>query len=175
MKKEQQNIIITIGIVIISNVCKQFHIFLLLVTFCCFFSCSRNIHSQNKHICESILHYDSITNKNVYNNVDEMPMFSEDVDNNLMRYIMKRYADDPQKAGLQLDVRLRFVIDKEGRLIGARVFNKYVKDCTEEEKQILKIVQSSPKWEPGICSGQKVDVLVRMRLRFVINENGRLR
>jgi len=176
MKKEQQNIIMTIGIVIISNIYKQFHIPLLLVVLGCF-SCNRIIYSQNKSKCESIVHYDSITNRNVYYIVDEMPIFSENKNNNLMKYIMGKYVDDPQKVGIQLSVKLRFVIDKEGNLIGAGLFNKeenFVQNYTEEEKQIINIIQTSPKWKPGICSGQKVDVLVKTRLRFVIDENGKL-
>lgn len=175
MKKEQQNIIITIGLTMKIDICKQFYIFLLLG---CFFSCSKNIHTQNKYKCESILHYDSITNKNVYYFVDEMPIFSENKHDNLARYIMEKYVDDPRKVGFQFSVKLRFVIDKEGYLMGAGIFNKeenFTRKCTEEENKIIEIIKSSPKWKPGICSGQRVDVLVKMRLGFVIDENGRLR
>lgn len=70
---------------------------------------------------------------------------------------------------------MNFVIDKDGNLIGARINNKKENEYTDQERQIVEIVKSSPKWKAGICSGKKVNVLMQIRLRFVVDENGKLR
>lgn len=129
--------------------------------------------SQNSN-CEYTAIRDTIINDNVYRTVDEMPTFIGK-DRNLGLYVAKRFYDNSLNVGLQFSVNLQFVIDKDGNLIGARIYHKKEDEYTKEESQIINIIKSSPKWKPGICSNKKVNVLISMRLRYIIDENGRLR
>lgn len=170
MKKGIKNIMRIIGIIQkICNINKIYYklsvlIFMIFMVLSC--------RSQD-YGCGYSVTYDSITNKNVYTLVDYMPAFLGK-EGNIVSYICKNY-NDPSRAGVGASFLLRFVIDKEGYLIGAGIVDKERRKYEPEEKQIIDIVETSPKWKPGVCKGKKVDVLVKMRFRFTVDENGRLR
>lgn len=102
-----------------------------------------------------------------------MPVFPTE-NGDIGRYIAEKY-EDKTKVGMQLSIKLKFVINKKGKLIGARIVNKKESEYTEEENMIIDIIKSSPKWEPGTCSNIKTNILLQMRLKFVVDERGRLR
>lgn len=118
--------------------------------------------------------HDTVTNKEVYMLVDEMPMYIGK-ELSMKHFIIVRCKDSPIKVGLQFTVILRFVIDKDGNLIGACIYGKREDEYTEEEKLIIQTLESSPQWRPGLCSGEKVNVLIHLKLGFSVDENGRLR
>jgi len=170
MKKDVKNIMMIIGIIQkICNINKIYFKFSILI-FMTFIALS--CRSQNCG-CGYSVTYDSITNKDVYTLVDYMPAFLGD-EKDIVSYICKNYKD-PSMVGVGASFLLRFVIDKEGNLIGAGIVGKEKKKYEPEEKQIIDIVEASPKWKPGVCKGKKVNVLVKMRFRFTVDENGRLR
>ncbi|NDV79993.1 hypothetical protein D0T57_13620 [Dysgonomonas sp. 511] len=128
--------------------------------------------SQNIDCNYPVIH-DSVTNKNVYFYVDKMPIFPIE-EGDIGRFIAKKY-EDKTKAGMQFSIKLKFVIDEMGNLIGSRIANKKEREYTEEENMIIDIIKFSPKWDPGICSGIKTNVLLQIRLKFSVDENGRLK
>ncbi|MCM1722624.1 hypothetical protein [Bacteroides ovatus] len=108
---------------------------------------------------------DSITKLNVYDFVPEFPSFpGGEVE--FLRYINKNYiktADD-----MQSTFQLSFVINKDGKIKGVRIFNKKKNEYTNEEKKMIKVFESMPLWKPGIYNEKKVNVLLtrRVSIRF---------
>lgn len=167
MEIESRNTITIIGLILKYN---NIYISILILFLLTILSCK----SKNA-ICDYSTIYDSITNERVYEVVDRMPVFNAiGGSDNIGEYIIKRY-DDSTKVGLQLSIKLRFVINKRGELVGAGIYGKNRNEYTDVEKQIVKIAESSPNWEPGLCSDHKVNVLVRVRMSVVIDKNGKLR
>lgn len=128
--------------------------------------------------CEYSLIYDSLTMSNVYEVADMMPTPLEKTIS-IKEYIITKYIGT-RNIGMQFQFGLGFVVTKSGKIIGFRIchkdVNKAFDEYTEEEKQIIAILKSYPtKWKPGVCSGKNVDILTRISLSFVIDENGKLR
>lgn len=162
MKKEQLSIFMNIGILIIGDIYRRFYFFIIFIFFIIVVlgggSCNRIIRVQNNYTCEAILYYDSITNKNVYIIVDEMPKFPIDNEIGLIKYIIERY--NIKQENRQHSFNLQFVVDKQGVLHGIRVKNKRTSGYSKSEIEMIKIFETMPKWISGKCSGQNVDVLV---------------
>ena len=113
---------------------------------------------------------DSITNKKVYLVVNERPEFLGK-EGDILNYIYKNFRDSTM-TGVQFSIKLRFVIDSKGNLIGAGLLNK--DQNYKEEVKIVNIVKTSPKWKPGKYLKKRVNVLMIIKFSGVINESGRL-
>jgi hypothetical protein len=163
MQKEVKNITMIIGALEIKVLMFVLPIFLTL-------QCK----SQTM-VCENLEVFDTITRKCCINSyfVDKEPVFLGK-NHSIIQYIADKYYDS-QNIGYMFSVKLRFVIDTDGKLIGARIIGKGKSQYSKEEKHIINILESSPKWSPGEDSNKKVNVLVSMRYSFVIQENGKLR
>lgn len=124
--------------------------------------------------CDAPSEYDKITNRCVYlyGLLDKDPVFAG-TETNIMEYIQKKHKEAPDHAYI-FSLRVIFVVDKKGKVIGARIANKESNEYTNNERQIVAIVNSSPKWIPGVYSGKVVNTFVRMRFKFGINENGEI-
>ncbi|MDR3058420.1 MAG: hypothetical protein LBU84_09805 [Prevotella sp.] len=168
MKRERQSIIMITGI---SNIYKQCYIFLLCVVISFFMSCNKNIYDHSKYACDSLLHYDSITNINVYINVDEMPKFSKYGEIDLMKYISDKYNNPSVQDTFQFSFNLQFVVDKRGVLHGIRIKNKKVEEYTKSEIEMIKVFRAMPKWIPGKCANRNVNVLMSCPFKLSIRES----
>jgi protein TonB len=117
---------------------------------------------------ECIIIYDSITSKDVYLQVDEMPSFSVD-ERKLTEYILNNFIYPKQKE-YQFTFQLQFIIDPEGKIDGERIRNKSNLALTPAEKELLNIVKKMPDWNPGKCNGRKVPVLITLPLKISLRE-----
>lgn len=140
--------------------------------------CSISPIKSQKSECGYQAKYDSITNRQVYTFVEDMPIHPK-VETSIKGYIAEEYGKS-SKVGIVFMVKLEFVISDKGKLIGARIYTKKGpknrSEYTEEERRIIDILNNYPiEWIPGICSGKKVNVLLKTNLSFVVLENGKLR
>lgn len=167
IKKDLKICIPVIGVWINSKIFNYLFLF-------CSILILQNCKCQNiKH--DSIGKYDKITHKDV--------VFSYFLDKDLLfsgeQYVLfynniKEKYKDTSGGGYILSFVLTFVVDKNGKVIGARLEDKKEGEYTREEMQIVKIVNSSPKLEPGIYLGKKVNSYVTIRFKAGINENGEI-
>ncbi len=110
--------------------------------------------------------YDTITKKKAYTFVDEMPVFPNG------ELALHRYVSDNfilklgEYADTQSSFNLRFVIDKDGNLLGARIFGKREIEYGENEKKMIEIFRNSPKWIPGKCDKKNVDVFMKQKIHI---------
>jgi hypothetical protein len=112
-----------------------------------------------------VLVRDSITFLNVYDFVTEFPTFPGG-EIAFLRYVTRNYlrAEDD----IQSTFQLSFVVNRNGKIKGVRIFNKKKNEYTNEEKKMIKVFESMPLWKPGKYNGERVNVLLtrRVSIRF---------
>jgi len=138
---------------------RLFSFFILLL-----FLNSCNILGQRWYRDNCPTEYDKVVKKKVYVFVDEMPSYPGGNEAITGFFIDNfKYPDQDQ---FQASFQLEFVIDNDGKLIGARISNKSSTELTEAEKEALRVLNLMPKWNPGKCIGKNVPVLMFLPLKF---------
>lgn len=92
----------------------------------------------------------------VYDVVDQMPSFPGG-QNALIQYLSSniKYPVAAEKKGIQGRVKVQFVVEKDGRIVDAAVVEPVEPSL---DKEALRVVNSMPKWRPGIKNGENVRV-----------------
>ncbi|MFR8837319.1 hypothetical protein [Bacteroides nordii] len=105
------------------------------------------------------IQYDDLTKKYVYTFVEQMPnykggddTFIKDFRDNFS-YSFKPYED------IQTKLKVLFVIDTKGKVIGVRIYNKE-KKLTDFEKAGLKALELMQNWESGKHNNKNVNVIL---------------
>ena len=85
----------------------------------------------------------------------------------LQRWVYQylRYPQSAVEEGVQGRVVVDFIIEKDGRITGARVIRSVDPRLDEEA---LRVVNASPKWRPGRVNGQKVRTSMTIPIEFVL-------
>lgn len=102
-----------------------------------------------------------------YNDCDERPLFlnSSNPRTFLEKWVYQylKYPADAVRDGIQGRVMVEFVIEKDGRVTGARV----VRGVSEElDAEALKVINASPKWKAGRVAGRKVRTSMTIPVEF---------
>ena len=97
--------------------------------------------------------------------VTEKPTFNGGDSNNFAKWIALHltYPEEAKKKGLTGRVWLSFDIDKDGTLTNVRVLRSVHKILDDEA---IRVVSSSPKWEPGTMYGKPIKVTFSMPVIF---------
>jgi len=77
-----------------------------------------------------------------------------------------RYPKTARKVGIQGNVFVRFIVDKEGNLTNLEVVKEIGVGCDEEAIRVLK---KAPRRNPGSQGGRKVNVQMIIRMHFRLN------
>jgi protein TonB len=103
----------------------------------------------------------------IYFNVDEMPKFQGETADAFRVYIQKnlKYPEIAQKNGIAGRVFVQFDINSKGKVVNATVVRGADPDL---DKEALRVVKSSPKWEPGLEEGKPVIVRYTFPISFSI-------
>ena len=75
------------------------------------------------------------------------------------------YPDDAQKGGIQGKVYVTFVVSKDGSVADAKIA-RGVNPSLDAEA--LRVVNSLPKWKPGMQKGKAVNVSYTVPINFVL-------
>jgi len=113
---------------------------------------------------------DSETGLPVFYVVEQMPRFQgSDNINAFNHYVTENlvYPEEALKKGISCTVYISFVVDREGNVRDV----KMERGIAEFEKEAIRVVQSSPKWEPGIQREHKVDVAFTIPVTFLLPAN----
>lgn len=102
--------------------------------------------------------------------VEQMPQFVGGQDS-LMRFIKSNltYPRKAQDDGVQGRVVVRFVVNKLGKIVDAKVIRGIDPNC---DREALRIVLAMPKWLPGKQNGQPVSVYYTLPVMFKLTPNG---
>ena len=96
--------------------------------------------------------------------VEDMPMFPGG-DIALRSYLGKnvKYPVVAQENGIQGKVYVSFVVDRDGSVINARIARGVDSSL---DKEALRVVNSLPKWKPGMQGGKAVKVSYTVPINF---------
>jgi TonB family protein len=78
-----------------------------------------------------------------------------------------KYPSEAKEKGITGTVYLTFIVDTEGSIQHVQIFRGVGAGLDEEA---IKVVENAPKWEPGTQDGQKVNVKMRLPIRFALNK-----
>jgi protein TonB len=103
---------------------------------------------------------------NVYSVVEYMPEFQGGI-REQMNYIEKnivypKIAVDSAYSG---KCYINFVVDTAGYIRNVRVL-KGVPKCPECDKEAVRVIQSMPRWKPGMQDGKRVNVYYNLPISF---------
>ena len=92
-----------------------------------------------------------------FQSVDVKPMFQGGDAKNFAKWVNENlvYPEDAVKAKKQGRVDLKFTITKEGKVEDVKVLRGTFKSLDDEA---LRVVKSSPEWQPGMMDGKAVSV-----------------
>ena len=63
-------------------------------------------------------------------------------------------------------IRVQFIIDKKGNLLGARIEGKSRDVLNSIERKIIETVDKMQQWEPGTYDGEPVDVFLEKHVSY---------
>jgi TonB family protein len=108
-------------------------------------------------------------NNDVFFEVEEMPGFQGKGQDGFRNYIAEnlRYPQIAAESGIQGRAFVQFVVKADGSVADAKIV-RGVDPALDREA--LRVVMASPKWEPGRQRGQAVDVAFTFPINFVLQE-----
>ena len=111
---------------------------------------------------------EEIEDETPYIKVEKMPSFMGGDLNAFRKWVQERikYPQIAQENGITGRVVLSFVVEKDGSVTNIQVLQSPDRSLGEEASRVLA---TSPKWEPGQQSSQKVRVKYTLPVMFQIN------
>lgn len=116
---------------------------------------------------DTVIIKQNVTLDEVFYKVDVMPKFNGGDSDNFRQFIQEKlkYPEDAQTKKITGKVYVEFVIDKEGNIVNAKVIRGVSPSLDAEA---LRVVNLSPKWEPGQNGGKAVNVSYTMPIVFAL-------
>jgi TonB family protein len=106
------------------------------------------------------------TGNTVFMVVEKMPVFPGG-EEAVRQYIANsvKYPEDAKKAGIQGKVFVTFVVDKNGKVIDAKIARGVNPSL---DKEALRVVAGMPDWTPGQQRGENVAVSYTIPIQFAL-------
>jgi len=106
--------------------------------------------------------------KRIFTSVEQVPQFPGGMEN-FGRYLSKnlKYPDVARLIGINGKLRLSFVVDRDGSITQAKPLNCIGAGC---EAEAVKLLENSPKWNPGIQNNRPVRVAYSIPISFSIDQ-----
>lgn len=103
--------------------------------------------------------------KLVYFDADVMPKFNGGDSDSFRSFIQEnlKYPIEAQKKGATGRVFVQFDVSPKGEVVNANIVRGVDPDL---DKEALRVVNSSPKWEPGIEDGKPVTIRYTFPISF---------
>jgi TonB family protein len=76
-----------------------------------------------------------------------------------------KYPEWENNAGIQGNVFVSFTVDKEGRIIDPKIL-KSVEGSRNFDNEVIRLINSMPKWKPGQEHGENVAVQFVLPIKF---------
>jgi TonB family protein len=110
----------------------------------------------------------TILGQEVFDIVENMPKPQDGMDG-WNQYVKSNltYPSQAREKGTKGTVYVTFVVDADGSIQDTEILRGIGGGCDEEALQVIK---NSPRWEPGIQNGKKVNVRMRMPIRFALDK-----
>jgi len=140
-------------------------------------SCSKAYGQNEKEEVEVVIKSDSIQlneqqkKEDVFVIVEEMPVFDNDKSKSFEKFrsfIGKnmKFPDEAKKNGTEGTVYVSFIVEKDGSVSNVKVERSASPSLDQEA---IRVVQSSPKWQPGKQKGEFVRVIFTFPIVFSLH------
>ena len=108
------------------------------------------------------------SDENTYVVIEEMPSFQGKGGEGFREYLAKNivYPEDAKKNGITGKVYVQFTVNTKGEVVDVKVVRSV---STSLDKEAVRVVESSPLWEPGKQKGKPVDVQFTFPIDFKLN------
>lgn len=128
---------------------------LIILIFSVFSCCSIKPQQEDKFV-----QYDDLSRKYVYTFVEQMPNYKFGNNAFMTDFIKYFHYNFQADEDIQTKLRVQFVVDTRGCLIGARIYNKKTEELTSFEKAGLKALGLMQSWEAGKHNNKNVNVII---------------
>jgi len=102
--------------------------------------------------------------------VDRAPQFYHSDERMFLQkwvYVYLRYPEDALAMGIQGQVIVEFIVEKDGSVTNVSVAKASDPDLADEA---VKVVSASPKWKPALVGKEKVRVKMSVPIEFKLNK-----
>ena len=108
---------------------------------------------------------EEVAEEEIFEVVEQMPEFPNGGMAGLMQFLSKniKYPTIAQENGTQGRVTVQFVVNRDGSIVDAKVIrgvDPYL------DKEALRVINSMPKWKPGMQRGEPVRVKYTVPVMF---------
>ena len=112
-----------------------------------------------------VVEEEEVEEQEIFEVVEQMPEFPNGGMAGLMQYLSKniKYPTIAQENGTQGRVTVQFVVNADGSIVDAKVIrgvDPYL------DKEALRVINSMPKWKPGMQRGKPVRVKYTVPVMF---------
>jgi len=109
----------------------------------------------------------NISAAEVFSVVDVMPTFPGGM-GNLMSFLINniKYPPIAKESGVRGIVFVNFIVEPNGDISHVKVLRGIGSGCDEEA---IRVVESMPKWKPGMQKGKAVRVSFNLPIKFTLN------
>lgn len=114
--------------------------------------------------------YDSLGNEILFFEYETDPVFNGGI-NEARKYISKniKYPKKAARKGIEGEAIVVFIVNKEGSITTVKIVQG-VKNCSECDNEIIRVIKSMPKWEPAKLDGTPISSGVKLPVKFEINK-----
>lgn len=118
-----------------------------------------------KYVAPTVEEEEDPEEQTIFEVVEQMPEFPNGGMAGLMQFLSKNieYPTIAQENGTQGRVTVQFVVNKDGSIVDAKVLrgvDPYL------DKEALRVINSMPKWKPGMQRGKPVRVKYTVPVMF---------
>lgn len=118
-----------------------------------------------KYVAPTVEEEEDPEEQTIFEVVEQMPEFPNGGMAGLMQFLSKniKYPTIAQENGTQGRVTVQFVVNKDGSIVDAKVLrgvDPYL------DKEALRVINSMPKWKPGMQRGKPVRVKYTVSVMF---------
>ena len=118
-----------------------------------------------KYVAPTVEEEEDPEEQTIFEVVEQMPEYPNGGMAGLMQFLSKniKYPTIAQENGTQGRVTVQFVVNKDGSIVDAKVLrgvDPYL------DKEALRVVNSMPKWKPGMQRGKPVRVKYTVPVMF---------
>ena len=117
------------------------------------------------YVAPTVEEEEEVVEEEIFEVVEQMPEFPNGGMAGLMQFLSKniKYPTIAQENGTQGRVTVQFVVNRDGSIVDAKVIrgvDPYL------DKEALRVINSMPKWKPGMQRGKPVRVKYTVPVMF---------
>lgn len=122
---------------------------------------------QISSFAQSNINKNIVNADSIYSEVEVMPTYpgGNDAVNKFLSANLK-YPEIAAKSNIQGEVKVEFIVDKQGNITNPKITKSLGSGCDEE---VLRVIGLMQKWSPGKKNGTTVFVKVPLTINFTLN------